>query len=46
MIKVLKEGMHAMKMATATSTQDQFMALTIDPKHSNIIHQSGLIRQD
>jgi hypothetical protein len=27
----LKEGMHAIKMATATSTQDQFIASTKTP---------------
>lgn len=27
----LKEGMHAMKRATATSTHDQFIAFTNDP---------------
>lgn len=31
MIRVLKEGIQAMKMATPTSTQDQFIAFTIDP---------------
>lgn len=32
MIKVLNEGMQAINMATATSTHDQFIALTIDPE--------------
>jgi hypothetical protein len=41
MIKVLNEGMHAINIATATSTQDQFIALIIDPNEQKIPKSVG-----